>query len=297
MIVKTPLLLDGAMGQEIVRRGGNSQYGAWGVAALLDQPQLVRDIHREYIVAGADVITTNSYSATRTRLRHRSMEDRLAEMVQIAGQLAVDARAAAGQPEIKIAGSIGPLEASYISTLQLSFQQMVEEFRELMTLHDPHVDLYLGETFSTTLEARAFLAAAQGREKPAWVSWTLEDQGGQRLRSGETIAAAIASIADFAPQALLLNCCTPDSIDNSIAQLAAAGLPYGAYANGFVNIPDDWEQGTDPGTLEGRHDLPPPAYAQHVQSWLAQGASIVGGCCEIGPQHIAHLRQMLDAQR
>ena len=82
-----PILLDGGMGQELVNRGGKGAYGEWAVAALYENPDMVRAIHRDYIHAGADIITTNTYSATRTRLDHVAMENRFAELVRAAGSL------------------------------------------------------------------------------------------------------------------------------------------------------------------------------------------------------------------
>lgn len=211
-----PILLDGSMGQEIVNRGGKSDYGEWSVAALYENPQLVKEIHGDYIQAGADVITTNTYSTSRTRLRFKGMEDRLGELVTVAGSLALSAKEESGKTGLQIAGSFGPLEASYISEFELSFDEMVAEFRELMDLLDPYVDLYLGETFSTTLESKAFLTASTGRDKPVWVSWTLHDHGENHLRGEETLSGAINSLKGFAPDAVLINCCKPESIDKML---------------------------------------------------------------------------------
>lgn len=291
--VKRPLLLDGALGQEIVNRGGKSGYGEWAIAALHENPQIVADIHRDYIQAGADVITTNTYSTSRTRLKHVGMEDRFAELVNVAGSLAKTAREQASTPHVKIAASLGPLEASYISNFALSYDEMIAQFRELMDLLDPYVDIYLGETFSTTLESRAFLTAAQRRSKPVWVSWTLHDHSKRQLRGDEALQAAIASLSGFTPDAILINCCTPDSINEALPLLRATGLPFGGYANGFVEIPATWEENGDVQQLASRDDLTPEVYATHVQKWLAAGASIVGGCCDVGPAHIAAIAKVL----
>ena len=293
----TPLLLDGSMGHEIVNRGGKSGYGEWGIDALHENPAIIGAIHREYIDAGADVITTNTYSVTRTRLRHVGIEDRLAELAALGGQLAVEARTARARPDVQIAASIGPLEGSYINSFTLSYDEMVAEFSELMTLLAPYVDIYLGETFSTRIEAQAFLTAAQDQPKPIWVAVSLDDSAPAHLRGGETLVSALATIAPFAPDAVLLNCCMPESIDQQLTTLQRAGVPYGGYANGFVKIPDNWQKDRDVvAQIASRTDLSPAVYSQHAQNWLQAGASIVGGCCDIGPEHIAHLRQTLDAQ-
>ncbi len=289
-----PLLLDGSMGQEIVNRGGKGGYGEWAVAALYEDPALVRQIHCDYIRAGADVITTNTYGTTRMRLRHVGMEERFEQLVGTAGQLALQARADCAAANVRIAASLPPLEASYINEFALSFEQTVAQFAELIDLLDAYVDIYLGETLSTSFEARAFLQAASGRGKPIWLSLTLRDHGVSDLRGGESLAAALGEIRDFAPDALLVNCCTPDSIEAALPALQASGLAFGAYANGFVEIPDHWAERGGVAQLRTREDLTPERYAEEARKWIAAGAGIVGGCCEVGPAHIARLRGVVD---
>ena len=289
-----PILLDGGMGQEIVNRGGKSAYGEWAVAALHENPQIVTDIHRDYIRAGADVITTNTYSTTRTRLQHVDMEDRFEELVRLAGELATSACQAENAPHVKIAASLGPLEASYINEFQLSYDEMIVQFGELMELLDPYVDIYLGETFSTVQESNAFLTAAQERDKTTWVSWTLQDRNDNQLRGGESLQQAIQSLESYSPDAVLINCCTPERISQSLDTLGSAGIQFGGYANGFVEVTDDWLSVGDVDQLHARTDLSPEIYAGYVANWIESGVSIVGGCCETGPAHIAQLRQTID---
>ncbi len=290
-----PILLDGSMGQEIVNRGGKSGYGEWSLAALHENPQMVKDIHLDYIKAGADVITTNTYSATRVRMKHVGIEDRFEELVKLAGELAVTARDEAGAGHIKIAASFGPLEASYINSFSLCFDEMVTQFTELMELLDPYVDIYLGETFSTIQESRAFLTASQGRDKQIWVSWTTHDHGETDLRGNEPLNQAIESIDGFSPDAVLINCTTPDSIDEALPVLKATGLTYGGYANGFKEIPQTWLSDGDVDQIISRTDLTPEIYADHALDWVNAGAGIIGGCCNVGPAHIAELRKVIDS--
>lgn len=289
-----PTLLDGGMGQEIVNRGGKGGYGEWAVAAVYEDADLVRQIHADYIRAGADVITTNTYGTTRVRLRHAGIENRFEELARTAGELAGAARADCGQPDVRIAASLPPLEASYANEFALSFDETAAQYGELMDLLAPYVDIYLGETLSTAFEARAFMQAAAARNKSVWLSLTLDDHGSTDLRGGESLEAVIGDLGDTLPDALLINCCTPDSISCALPLLRARGIPYGAYANGFVEIPDDWEEQGGVVQLSSRADLPPAVYAGHVAGWLEAGASIVGGCCEIGPAHIARLRTLID---
>lgn len=295
MSERKPILLDGGMGQEIYNRGGKGGYGEWAVAALYEDPTLVRDIHRDYIRAGADVITTNTYGTTRARMEAVGIEDRFEALVRRAGELASQARAAAGRGEVRIASSLPPLEASYVNKFALSYEETAAQFAEMMDLLDPYVDIFLGETLSTSFEARAFLEAAQGRGKPAWLALTLADHGGTDLRGGETLTDLAALAQTYAPEALLVNCCTPDSVEAALPILQASGLPYGGYANGFVEIPAAWDERGGVVQLETRRDLSPEAYAADVKDWIDAGAAIVGGCCETGPAHIARLRQLIDS--
>ncbi len=289
-----PQLLDGGMGQEIVNRGGKGLYGEWASAALYESPELVSAIHCDYIEAGADIITTNTYGTTRARLRYMGKEDRFAPLLHIASDLANVARDQSRR-DIQIAASLPPLEASYVNTFALTFDETAAEFAEMMDLLASGVDIYLGETFSTGFEARAFLQAAAGRDKPVWLALTLDDRQPEQLRGGEELAHVIASLPKPGPDALLLNCCKPATISQALPILQASGLPFGAYANGFTGIPDDWVDRGGVAQLSAREDLTPEAYARDVAGWLAAGASTVGGCCETGPAHIARLRQLLDA--
>lgn len=291
-----PILLDGGMGQEIINRGGKGGYGEWAVAALIEHPEMVRQIHCDYIAAGADVITTNTYGSTRARLCHVSLEERLADLVRNAGQLAVEAREKMSADRVRIAASLPPLEASYVNTFALSFDETVAQFAELMDTLDPFVDILLAETLSTSFEVKAALAAAQGRDKPLWIALTLQDHGSIATRGGEALTDVLGSLAESAPDAILINCCTPDSISSATPILRTSGLPFGGYANGFVEIPTSWEDRGGVSQLAARADLTPDAYAEEARGWIEAGAAIVGGCCEVGPAHIARLRQIIDGE-
>ena len=291
---RKPILLDGGMGQEIYNRGGKGGYGEWATAALYEDPQLVREIQLDYIRAGADVITTNTYGTTRSRMAAVGMEDRFEALVRTAGELAFQARDQGGRGDVRIATSLPPLEASYVNEFELSYDETSAQFGEMMDLLDPYVDIYLGETLSTSFEARAFLEAARGRGKTTWLALTLGDHGATDLRGGERLEDLIALAQEYAPDALLINCCTPDSVGAALPQLQKSGLPFGGYANGFVEIPAAWDERGGVMQLETRRDLSPEVYAEDVARWIEAGAAIVGGCCETGPAHIARLRQLID---
>jgi S-methylmethionine-dependent homocysteine/selenocysteine methylase len=130
------------------------------------------------------------------------------------------------------------------------------------------------------------------------VSFTLHDDASGALRSGERIETVLESLSSVPLSGVLANCCSPESIDAAMPEIAGSGKPFvGGYANTFRPIPADWtldgERETD-GLLPTRDDLDPDSYAKHALRWLSAGATIVGGCCGTGPDHVARLRRLVD---
>jgi len=288
-----PVLLDGSMGQELGRRGVAGFDQLWSAAGLCNAPELVLAVHRDYIRAGAQVITTNSYMTTRRRLSRAGCGDRFVELNRLAGELACQARDDSGR-EVLIAGSLPPLHGSYRPDQVGAFDDIVPLYREQAEILAPYVDLFVCETMSSGAEARAAAMAAAETGRPVWVAWTLQDGGSPLLRSGETIAAAAALLADQPVSAFLANCCAPESVTAAMPELSALGpRPVGGYANGFRAVPRQWSHADGLAALGRREDLDPPTYAAHVRDWIDAGARIVGGCCEVGPAHIAALAAML----
>jgi len=288
------ILLDGGMGQELRRRATNDPASLWSAQVLIDQPDLVTEVHQDYIEAGANVITTNTYATVRHRLaEHTSLESQFEELVTQAVNLARSAVTNCGKNTL-IAGSLPPLWGSYMPERVQPFDVNEPIYRELAELIAPGVDLLLCETMSTSQEARAAAVAACATGKPVWISWTVADDSSGKLRSGETIEEAWNAVRDLAIEAVLVNCSSPEAISISVPHLCRLGVPFvGAYANGFAEIPAQWSvtQGVD--KLGQRENFTPEAYARHVESWLSDGANIVGGCCEVGPEHIAYLSNVL----
>lgn len=291
-----PVLLDGGMGQELEHRSAHPGSTLWSAQALLDEPDLVRAVHLDFIRAGARVITTNSYTTTRTRLEPAGLGDRFRELNRLAGELAAEARDESGEP-VLIAGSLPPLRGSYRVDLIPRLEEAVPLYREQAEVLAPFVDLFLCETMASAAEARAAARGALPSGKPVWVAWTLMDDGPPRLRSGETIGEAAEALQDLEVDAFLANCCSPEAVSRAMPELVALGRPAGGYANGFAGIPDKWTIAEGVDALGRRADLDPDGYLAHVRAWLAAGARIVGGCCEIGPAHIARLRDAPIAHR
>ncbi len=288
------VLMDGGMGQELRRRNPNESTGLWSAQALIDVPELVKEVHEDFIRAGAKVITTNTYATVRSRLVEAGMGDDYEKLIALAGQLAVDAKEAQGQ-DVLIAGSLPPLNGSYRPDHVMDAKVLAPVYREHTERLAPFVDFFICETMSTIEEAQVAATAAAEIGKPVWVAWTLADDESPLLRSGETLADAFAALSGLEVACVMANCCAPESITVAMPQLQAMNVPlFGGYANGFAGIPEGWSvkgQGAD--VLGQREDNSAEDYARHVAKWIESGATVVGGCCEITPLHIARLAEIL----
>jgi len=292
-----PVLLDGGMGRELRFRGVAVPETIWSAGALMTDPDVVRQIHSDYIEAGADIITTNTYGVIRSDLAKVGIEERFVELNTLACRLAVEARASS-QRDVVIAGSLPPLRGSFRPDLVGPSKEIEALYQEQADLLVPYVDLLLCETMSSAAEGRAAAKAASRTGKPVWVAWTLhEDQPGI-LRSGESISDALAALSGLPVSGFLTNCCAPERVTDAIPRLTASGAEWiGGYANTFTPIPQDWTLGgqeeTD-GLLTLRGDLDPERYVVHVADWLSSGATVVGGCCGTRPAHTAKMRALID---
>lgn len=292
------VLLDGGMGRELQRRGAPFRQPEWSALALSEAPEQVEAVHRAYIEAGAQVITSNSYAVVPFHIGEARFAAEGEALAARAGQLARQAVVASGQP-VRVAGSLPPLFGSYRPDL-FEPARVDEVLQPLIRGLAPHVDLWLAETQSSLAEVRAIAARLPGDGKPLWLSFTLKDEDVDevpRLRSGEPVAEAAQLAVELGAGALLFNCSQPEvmaaALDTARTTFAAAGveIPFGAYANAFPPQPEEAtaNDGLDP----LRPDLDPPGYLSFAQDWQARGASLIGGCCGIGPEHIAVLNTRL----
>ena len=292
------ILLDGGMGRELRFRGIDVMTSIWSARALIDAPQVVREVHSDFITAGADIITINSYGIIKRDFAWAGIEDRFKELNLLACKLAKEARDASGRA-VLIAGSLPPLAGSFRPDRVGKFEEIEPLYREQAELLAPHVDLLLCETMSSANEGRAAAAAATRTGKPVWVCWTLHEDRSGRLRSGEDIDEAAKALADLPVSGALANCCAPESITTAMPQLKQTGMKYvGGYANTFQSIPEDWDLKGDKktdGSLGLRTDLDPESYAAHADAWLKAGANVIGGCCGTRPTHIAKLKELISA--
>ena len=285
-------LLDGGMGQELVARSGDEPTPLWATRVMLDHPGMVRAIHGDYFAAGASLATTNTYAIHHDRLQRFDLDPMFHALHLRALAEAHEARAAHGFG--RIAGSMGPLVASYRPDVTQPVAIAAPKYAEIAAILGPHVDVILCETMASIEMAEGAVQGAQAAGKPVWLSVSVDDHDGSRLRSGEPLADLARLVADYPIAAVLANCSVPEAMAAALVHLKGLGLPFGAYANGFTHISGNFlKDAPTVRELTHRHDLTPGKYADFAMEWVGMGATIVGGCCEVGPVHISHLRDRL----
>jgi homocysteine S-methyltransferase len=289
-------LLDGSIGQELVKRSARAATNLWSTDVLLQEPHLLGAVHNDYFGAGATVATTNTYAMHTTRLERQGIAEQQGALVTAAVDHAIAARDAHGSG--RVAGALGPLLASFRPDLMPDVELAREGFARMIEMLGPRVDILLAETVCSLQEAEGVFQGyvASGSQKPLWLAFSVDDEDGTKLRSGEPLEIVAAMLDHYRPAAVLLNCSLPETITQGLPLLTDCGLPFGAYANGFTRITEAFRQeGSTIEALSARTDLAPDAYAAHVMEWVGAGATMVGGCCEVGPAHIAEIARRLKA--
>jgi S-methylmethionine-dependent homocysteine/selenocysteine methylase len=295
-------LLDGGTGRELLRLGAPFRQPEWSALALIEAPEYITRVHRRYIDAGADVITTNSYAVVPFHIGAQRFEREGAALAALSGRLA-RAAADAAPRHVRVAGSLPPVCGSYRPDL---FDAAVARpiLQRLVDALEPDVDVWLSETLSSEAEMALAREVLANSKRPWWVSYTLLDDAthSPRLRSGEPAGPAVLRAARLGATAVLFNCCQPEVIGPALAaaktalQTAEPGgtgqaVLLGAYANAFG--PQTAAASANSELSKLRADLGPDAYLPWARQWLAHGADIVGGCCGVGPEHIALISDAL----
>ena len=330
-----PLILDGAMGTMIQTYGlTEADFRGTAFADLpgqqagnndllcLTRPDVIADIHRRYVAAGADIITTNTFNAQRISLADYHCEHLVADInraaVRIAREAIASSASAAPLPDGTgqglglpfVVGSIGPTNKSLSMSPDINdpalraitFDQMTEAYVEQMTaLLEAGVDAFLIETIFDTLNAKAALYAAEeamnatGQQVPIMVSATISDRAG-RLLSGQTLEAFFISIAHAPILSVGLNCSfgAEDMLPH-LRQLREIVDKHNLRAREHLYISAHPNAGL-PNQL-GEYDETPERMAQHVQPFLEEGlVEIIGGCCGTTDKHIKELKKACSSE-
>lgn len=279
------MLLDGAMGTELFRRGVKTRLPSWSAQALIENPKIVREVHEDYIHAGSEIITANTFRTTSRALAKANLDQRAKELTYLAVSLAKEARNNCVGKSVWIAGSVAPLEDCYEPDLTPDSETAFREHSELIgRLVEAGVDLILIETMNSVQETVAAARAAKMSGIPMFISWTCASDG--KILNGQSVKEGILALDQYKPLAFLVNCTPSKDIGSALQKMReVTKVPIGAYAN--IGKPEPvygWEF-TD--------ELDPSAYALEAKNWIRLGARIVGGCCGTTPDHISALKNLL----
>ena len=300
------ILLDGGTGSELQRRGVNVSrgasvaggLGAWSGTAMEDAPEVVRAIHEDYLRAGAELITANSYNTNRGQLARAGLAHRMEEFSRQAVEVAREARDHLA-PDAFVAGSIAPT-TRFPTGWDPRRVAPVDELRQewgdqVAVLANAGADLILIESMSAIFQLLPAVEAATASGLPVFLGIHATAAG--TMTSGETMDELVAALGKHGGRvdAILLMCSAPEAISATLPGLRAAYPgPLGAYANiGYrksgqePRYPDIQYHAIDIG------ENTPERYAEHGRRWLEAGAQLVGGCCGTTPDHIAALRPVV----
>lgn len=339
-------ILDGGMGRELERRGAPFRQPEWSALALSLAPASVRDIHLDYLKAGATVVTVNSYAVTPYHLGDKFFTEGEA-LIKTAAKLAFEAvqisknqadnqqannqtnKKSDSPINLKIAGCLPPLFGSYRPDL-FDAKQAPAIARPLLSAQADYVDIWLVETQSSIAEALTWhkliteFAATQteAKKKPIWMAFTLDDSQLDNaidnnndtshttasdstlslptLRSGEAVAEAIQAMMAVNVDAVLFNCSQPEVMNSALLmakntlEVESHPMQLGVYANAFIAKQSHKQANTQ--LRQMRQDTTPEHYSTWATLWQASGATIIGGCCGIGVEHIERLAQHMAAE-
>ncbi|MBX7084314.1 MAG: homocysteine S-methyltransferase, partial [Nannocystaceae bacterium] len=283
------LVLDGGLATELAARGHDLGDPLWSARLLLDAPEAIVEVHRAWLRAGADVITSASYQASLPGLRARGL-DRDAAIAVLRDAVALARRACAlERPDAIVAASAGSYGAmladgsEYTGAFGAIDDDALVQFHRERLPGFADADVIAFETIPSAREAAAIARALAGhRGPPAWLSLQLREPG--HSGAGDALEACVDAIAACpAIVAIGVNCCDPEHVAPALTRLRSrtalpllaypnAGERYDAHARCFVG-----------------HARTPAELAALAGRWIAAGARMVGGCCRTGPVDIAAL--------
>jgi len=287
---KKTRVLDGGMGQELLARGMKPNGTLWSANAILDKNyhQLLSDTHRDFVKAGAEVIVTTTFTTRRKRLRDNDVEDKFEYLNKKAGQIALDVKKEF--PNILVAGGIPPQNLTYEAD-DRNEEEITKNFNEQAKLLNPYVDFFYFDVWSSIKEFKCGIEAIKEFKKPYLIGIHISE--GTNLPSGENISG-IKSIIDEQLLGIMLSCVSPENYEANLEELKSLNVPFGFKINGFITTkPKDGYTSTftksngNPNEFLGqREDLTPQKIGEIVKKFKDNGATILGGCCEIRPSHI-----------
>ena len=294
---KQTRVLDGGMGQELLARGMKANGTLWSANAILDENyhQLLRETHRDFIKAGAEVIVTTTFTTRRKRLKENDIENKFEYLNKKAGEIALGLKKEF--PNVLIAGGLPPQELTYEADGR-SEEKITKTFNEQAILLDPYVDFFYFDVWSSIKEFKCGIEAIKEFKKPYLIGIHISE--GKNLPSGEKISD-IKSIIDEQLLGIMLSCVSPENYEINLKEMKNLNVPFGFKLNGFMTTkPKDGytssffkNSGGNPNKFLGhRHDLTPEKIGEIAKKFKDRGATILGGCCETRPAHIKAMAEL-----
>ncbi|HET7481021.1 MAG TPA: homocysteine S-methyltransferase family protein, partial [Rubrobacteraceae bacterium] len=283
------IVLDGATGTELERRGVPMDDAAWCAAALVTHPEVVREVHEDYIRAGADVVTTNTFPTARHVLEPAGMGERFRELNALAVELARQSRenAAGSAGPVYIAGSISTFSARHDNSYEPSEKTARANYREQAEiLAEAGVDLIALEMLRDIEQAGYAVEAAVSTGLPIWAGFSCKRAADGTVvlwDGGHTLAEALAEIPPLGVSLVsVMHTLIEDAVPALREVVEGWDGPVGAYPHAGKFIMPNW-QFTDM--------ISPEDFAERARGWVDLGARVIGGCCGIGPDHIRAIRE------
>lgn len=271
-----PIVLDGALGTELERHGVACKLPLWTAEAVLEAPEQVRAVHQVYVDAGAHILTAATFRTTRWVFSKVGMPERAMEVTRQAVELARSAQASSGPAPALVAGSIAPLEDCYHPELAPGDLVLQAEHRHnAQSLADSGVDIILVETQNSLREAKIATHFARQTGIPVWTSFIVKSS--TELLNGDSLREAVRTVVKYGAEAVLINCTSPQIAAQAVMNLSM-------HVHGEILI------GVYPNALD--HTVTPDEFADWAMRIKAV-ADIIGGCCGIGPEHIAEFNKRL----
>ena len=294
---KQTRILDGGMGQELLARGMKPNGTLWSANAILDENyhQLLQDTHRDFIKAGAEVIVTTTFTTRRKRLRENNIEDKFEYLNIKAGEIAHKVKKEF--PNVLIAGGLPPQELTYEAD-ERSEEEIINTFNEQARLLNDYVDFFYFDVWSRIKEFKCGIKAINEFTKPYLIGIHISE--GTNLPSGEKISD-IKTIIDDQLLGVMLSCVSPENYEKNLKEMKELNVPFGFKLNGFMTTkPKNGytssffkNSGGNPNEFLGhRHDFTPENIGEIAKKFKENGATILGGCCETRPSHIAAMAKL-----
>ncbi len=290
-------ILDGGMGQELIRKGLKPQGTLWSASALIEEKyhQLVTDTHLDFINAGADVIVTATFTARRIRLIENKCEEHFEHINTKAVELALKARDIS-KKNILVAGGLPNQYQTYNENLGDDLNLIEKNFYDQAKLLKSNIDFFYLDVMGSGKECEIALKTIKSFNLPVLIGVHIRKNG--KLPSGENISDIVKKYKEENWLGIIAACVHPESYEIITKELKNLNIPYGFKLNAFKNIPDDyaarepsiWGKGGNPTKILGsREDITESKFYEFVKKFKDAGATILGGCCEIRPSHISKI--------